>query len=175
VATARAAENVSRGGVPAGQKQIYTVAAQNTGAGADAAGQAGTRPVQEEDRKKIDSVLGQRTRDLAMSQDPQGSDTDRARAQKKLDKSAGVAEDPRFRESLDQVKSYKASATCVSMIETRTQQAGWPYGFLWGLASSACDEPRAAGAEDRSSRWSELFACVEGEPFSTCATHLPKE
>ncbi|NYV77231.1 hypothetical protein HW445_23335, partial [Streptomyces sp. UH6] len=135
----------------------------------------GTRPQRPQDRKKIESMARSQVQAFVTAQDPSATDEDRAAAEKELDEPARSAEDPRYREVLEQVEEYNASDACVSLLEKRTRQSGWASGSLWGLSDPVCDRPRSAGAEDTSSKWNKLFVCVDQESFSTCAAYIPED
>jgi hypothetical protein len=135
----------------------------------------GTRPKALDDRQRIESMARNHAQAFVTSQNPSSSDKDRQAAEKELDRPARSAKNPKYQEILDQAKKYKAPAGCVSLMERRTNQAGWTTGSLWGLADAACERPRKAGAEDTSSKWNDLFVCVDKGSFSKCRQHVPED
>jgi hypothetical protein len=134
-----------------------------------------TKPKDPKDQEKIQKIVEENSKALVTIQDPKASPQDRDEAQKKLSQLAASPQNPEYLEFINELKRYNAPATCISTVEARTQEAGWPDGSLWGLADPACAAPLAAGAQDTTSRWNQLFVCVQQNPFTTCVVYIPKD
>ncbi len=161
--------------ISANQRRSNLIALEIVSAGLLAAQNPEVKPKEPEDQKKINKEVKENAQAVVTSQDPQASKEERDEAKQEVDQLVNSVKDPKYLEFVKQVKQYDASTSCISTIEDRTREAGWPDGSLWGLSDPACDEPRATGVEDTSSKWNKLFVCVDENPFSTCQAYIPKD
>ncbi|GHB74820.1 hypothetical protein GCM10010377_76590 [Streptomyces viridiviolaceus] len=157
-----------------GDRVMYTAFAGYTGSSVTDLQSPETRPEHPEDREQILRVLEETSKSLVTAQDPNASPEKRDEARRKMDQWADSLDNSQYLALMKEVKQYKPPTACIDTIENRTRQAGWPEGSLWGLSSSSCAATLSEAAHDSGSKWSELFRCVQRDPFSTCAVHIPK-
>jgi type IV secretory pathway VirB10-like protein len=134
----------------------------------------GARPRDPKDRFRIQETVEENSGALARAHDPEATPEERREARRKLEQLTGSLRNPEYLEFIEEVKRHKAPAVCVAMIKNRTREVGWRDGSLWGLSDSACATTVAEAAES-GGRWQALFECVQRNPFSTCAVHVPKD
>ncbi|MFE3201993.1 hypothetical protein [Embleya sp. NPDC059237] len=130
---------------------------------------------QQQIQKVIHTTATAATQATATLQDPNASPQAKDAARQTLATQANVLQNPKYLEFINEVKRYNPSAECLTTIETRTRQAGWPDGSLWGLADDTCRDTLTAAVADSSSKWNALFTCVQQNAFSTCPTYIPKD
>ncbi|MGW0817991.1 hypothetical protein ACWD00_33060 [Streptomyces viridiviolaceus] len=160
---------------PPGGRVMYAEFAGYTGSSVTDLQSPETRPEHMEDHEQILRALEVTSRSLVTAQDPNASREKREEARRKMDQWADSLDNSQYLALMKEVKRYKPPTACVDTIEKRTRQAGWPDGSLWGLSSSSCAATLSEAAYDSSSKWNELFRCVQEDPFSTCAVHIPKD
>ncbi|MFD3661329.1 hypothetical protein ACFWVF_12140 [Streptomyces sp. NPDC058659] len=156
------------------EKVLYSKYADVLLGGVLAAQQPGTAPTEPEDKKKVQEKLQQNAAALKVYQSADSSESERSAAKATLDEQARAVTDAKYLDLVEELKRLKAPQACLDAVQTRTQQAGWPDGSLWGLTDKSCEDTVKAGAADTSSDWAELFDCVANEPFSTCAARIPE-
>ncbi|MFC9702283.1 hypothetical protein ACFTWD_16430 [Streptomyces sp. NPDC056943] len=154
-------------------KAFYSKYADVLLGGLVAAEKPGTAPTNPVDKKKVQENLQKNAAALKVYQSAGSSESDRSAAKATLDEQAAATTNDQYLALVEELKRLKAPQACLDAVQTRTQQAGWPDGSLWGLSSKACDATVKAGAADTSSDWAALFDCVLNEPFSTCAPRIP--
>ncbi|MFE5334125.1 hypothetical protein ACFRCG_47805 [Embleya sp. NPDC056575] len=134
------------------------------------------KPVdQQQIQKVIQTTATAATQATATLQDPNASPQAKDAARQTLAAQANVLQNPKYLEFINELKRYNPSAECLTTIETRTRQAGWPDGSLWGLADDTCSDALTTAVADSSSKWNALFTCVQQNAFSTCPTYIPKD
>ncbi len=133
-----------------------------------------TKPENPQDQDSIKQVVERNSEALVTAQNPDASEQERNDAQATVDQLAGASQNSQFQELMEEVKRLGAPSACVEAIESRTNEAGWPDGSLWGLSDPSCANTVAAGANE-GGKWSALFECVQNGPFSECVGTLPKE
>ncbi|MFM9373804.1 hypothetical protein [Streptomyces sp. Da 82-17] len=154
-------------------KAFYSKFADVLLGGVLAAEKPSTAPTNPEDKKKIQKKLQKNTEALKIYQSASSSESERAAAKATLDEQTRAVTDPKYLELVEELKRLNAPQACLDVVQTRTQQAGWPDGSLWGLTDKSCDDTVKAGAADISSDWAALFNCILNEPFSTCPSRIP--
>ncbi|MFI1581711.1 hypothetical protein [Embleya sp. NPDC020630] len=130
---------------------------------------------QQQIQKVIQTTAAAATQATATLQDPNASPQAKDAARQTLVTQANVLQNPKYLEFINEVKRYNPSAECLTTIETRTRQAGWPDGSLWGLSDDTCSDALTTAVADSSSKWNALFTCVQQNAFSTCPTYIPKD
>ncbi|MEU9331225.1 hypothetical protein AB0D91_47300 [Streptomyces canus] len=161
--------------IPPDERAYYRRVLETLASGLLAVESPKTAPKNAQDRRQIQKALQETTNALATVRDPKASAQERNEAQRTLDQRTSSLRNPLYLELLQELKRYKAPASCVQAVENRTLQAGWPDGSLWGLSDPSCAGTVAQGAQDEGSKWQAVFACVQQSPFSTCARLVPKE
>ncbi|GEB58750.1 hypothetical protein [Streptomyces gardneri] len=156
------------------EKVLYSKYADVLLGGVLAAQQPGTAPTKPEDKKKLQEKLQKNAAALKVYQSADSSPEQRAEAKATLDEQARSVTDAKYLELVEELKRLKAPQACLDVVQTRTQQAGWPDGSLWGLTDKSCEDTVKAGAADSSSDWAALFECIVNEPFSTCPARIPE-
>ncbi|MEV5548370.1 hypothetical protein AB0L35_19965 [Streptomyces sp. NPDC052309] len=160
---------------PPGDQDMYAAFAGYTGRAVTDLQYPETRPEHAEDREHILRVLEETSKSPVTAQDPNASAEKRDEARRKMDQWADSLENSQYLAFVKEVKRHKPPTACIDTIENRTRQAGWPHGSLWGLSSPSCAATVSEAADDSSSKWSELFECVQRDPFSTCVVRIPKD
>jgi len=135
----------------------------------------GTAPTDPEDRKRIQQIVAEACEASKTIADPEASEEEKEEAKKVVARRAAVFKNAQYLDLMKEIKRYKAQAACVDTVENRTRQAGWTDGSLWGLSDAACAASVAEGARQENSQWHALMACVLRDPFSTCASEVPKD
>ncbi|MET9590714.1 hypothetical protein ABZY45_07065 [Streptomyces sp. NPDC006516] len=135
----------------------------------------GTAPTDPKDRKRIQQIVAEACEASKTIADPEASEEEKEEAKKVLASRAAVFKNAQYLDLMKEIKRYKARAACVDTVENRTRQAGWADGSLWGLSDPACAASVAEGARQENSQWHALMACVLRDPFSTCASEVPKD
>ncbi|MEV6200846.1 hypothetical protein AB0M64_12780 [Streptomyces sp. NPDC051771] len=156
-------------------KAFYTKYVDVLLGGLLAAEETGTAPTNPEDKKKTQEQLRKNAAALKVYQSAGSSESERAEAKATLDEQARAVNDPAYLKLVEELKRLKAPQACLDVVQTRTQQAGWPDGSLWGLTDTSCEATVKAGAADSGGDWAALFDCVLNEPFSTCPARIPDE
>ncbi|MGX1885544.1 hypothetical protein [Streptomyces sp. NPDC055287] len=133
-----------------------------------------TKPKDPQDQEKIQQVVEKNSQALVTVQDPNASEDERNDAQATVDQLDGATQNSQFLELMEEVKRLGAPSACVEKIESRTSEAGWPDGSLWGLSDPSCADTVSAGASE-GGKWGPMFECVSSKPFSECAGTIPKE
>ncbi|GCD94720.1 hypothetical protein [Embleya hyalina] len=134
------------------------------------------KPVdQQQIRKVLQATATATAQATATLQDPKASPQAKDAARQTLAAQANVLRNPKYLEFLNEVKRYNPTAECLTTIETRTRQAGWPDGSLWGLADDTCSDALTQAVADTGSKWNALFTCVQQNAFSTCPMYIPKD